>query len=295
MKTIFHLPLVLLFAVTPRREAMSAVLRKQKHKTSRASQDEGFGSDNMKHIKQIATLLTALLLAPMAALHAEVSPKPNIVFILADDLGYGDLACFGGKDIKTPNIDSLARDGMKFTSFYVHQRCSPSRLAFMTGSYAHRAGTTKVIYPRDRIGINPAEITTAELLKQAGYTCGIVGKWHLGDWEPFHPLNHGFDYFKGAWHVAEDGGGNGRRGRGVHGEPHCPLGNLPEVRRDRARRGQRCARFPRGEQDPPLFSLPRQSRHALPLETERKVHRHLAAPEAKAKRSNQKKTRSRLI
>ena len=100
---------------------------------------------------------------------AGAAQNPNIVFILADDLGYGDLACFGGKDVKTPNIDSLARDGMKLTSFYVHQRCSPSRLAFMTGSYAHRAGSTKVIYRRDRTGIHPAEITTPELLKQAGY------------------------------------------------------------------------------------------------------------------------------
>jgi arylsulfatase A-like enzyme len=137
---------------------------------------------------------------------------PSIVFIFADDLGYGDLGCYGATDIRTPNIDSLARDGMKLTSFYVHQRCSPSRLAFMTGSYAHRAGCTKVIYPRDRIGINPAEITTPELLKQAGYVCGIVGKWHLGDWEPFHPLNHGFDYFKGAWHVNPDGGEAGEEG-----------------------------------------------------------------------------------
>ena len=101
---------------------------------------------------------------------AGAAQKPNIVFILADDLGYGDLACFGGKDVKTPNIDSLARDGMKLTSFYVHQRCSPSRLAFTTGSYAHRAGSTKVIYRRDRTGIHPAEITTPELLKQAGTT-----------------------------------------------------------------------------------------------------------------------------
>ena len=138
--------------------------------------------------------------------------KPNIVFILADDLGYGDLACFGGKDVKTPNIDSLARDGMKLTSFYAHQRCSPSRLAFMTGCYAHRVGTTKVIYPRDRIGINPDEITTPELLKKVGYTNGLVGKWHLGDWEPFHPLNHGFDYFKGAWHVDGDAAGAGEEG-----------------------------------------------------------------------------------
>jgi arylsulfatase A-like enzyme len=164
----------------------------------------------MKHTLQLLTWIAfgwALIGAGLAA-----DTKPNIVFILADDLGYGDLACFGGKDIKTPNIDSLARDGMKFTSFYVHQRCSPSRLAFMTGSYAHRAGSTKVIYRRDRIGINPAEITTPELLKQAGYTSGLVGKWHLGDWEPFHPLNHGFDYFKGAWHLDEDGDGTGEEG-----------------------------------------------------------------------------------
>lgn len=150
------------------------------------------------------TLFVAAILATAAAVPAAIAaePKPNIVFILADDLGYGDLGCFGGKDVKTPNIDSLARDGMKFTSFYVHQRCSPSRLAFMTGCYAHRVGTTKVIYPRDRMGIHPDERTTPELLKEAGFTCGLVGKWHLGDWEPFHPLNHGFDYFKGAWHVA---------------------------------------------------------------------------------------------
>lgn len=142
----------------------------------------------------------------------QAAPKPNIVLILADDLGYGDVACFGGKDIKTPNIDSLARDGMRLTSFYVHQRCSPSRLALMTGSYAHRAGATKVIYRQDRMGINPAEITTPELLRKAGYACGLVGKWHLGEWEPFHPLNHGFDYFKGAWYVTEGDSGKGEEG-----------------------------------------------------------------------------------
>jgi arylsulfatase A-like enzyme len=164
-----------------------------------------------RHPHRILFLVVAVTLTAGAPI-VGAAQKPNIVFILADDLGYGDLTCFGGKDVKTPNIDSLARDGMKLTSFYVHQRCSPSRLAFMTGSYAHRVGTTKVIYPRDRIGINPAEITTPELLKKAGYTCGLVGKWHLGDWEPFHPLNHGFDYFKGAWHVTEDGSGGGEEG-----------------------------------------------------------------------------------
>jgi arylsulfatase A-like enzyme len=163
-------------------------------------------TDLLKHF-----VISAVILSLTAGI-VEASPKPNIVFILADDLGYGDLACFGGKDVKTPNIDSLARDGLKLTSFYVHQRCSPSRLAFMTGCYAHRVGTTKVIYPRDRMGIHPDEITTPELLRKAGYVCGLVGKWHLGDWEPFHPLNHGFDYFKGAWHVGEDGGGTSEEG-----------------------------------------------------------------------------------
>ena len=164
----------------------------------------------MKTSLSLLFLLCAFASLPEA--QAAVPSKPNIVFILADDLGYGDLGCYGATDIHTPNIDSLARDGMKFTSFYVHQRCSPSRLAFMTGSYAHRAGSTKVIYRRDRIGINPAEITTPELLKQAGYTCGLVGKWHLGEWEPFHPLNHGFDYFKGAWHIAADDDEAGEEG-----------------------------------------------------------------------------------
>lgn len=121
---------------------------------------------------------------------------PNIVFILTDDLGYGDVSCFGSA-IKTPNIDRLAEQGMKFTDFYVHNRCSPTRLAFMTGSLAERAGFSKVIYRSSRVGINPQEVTTPELLKQAGYATALIGKWHLGEWEPFHPNHHGFDRFLG--------------------------------------------------------------------------------------------------
>lgn len=122
---------------------------------------------------------------------------PNILFILTDDQGYGDLGCYGSEDIATPNIDRLCEQGMKFNSFYVHNRCSPTRMAFMTGSHSHRAGLSKVVYRKDRMGIHADEITIAEQLKKAGYATGIVGKWHLGEFEEFNPVNHGFDFFHG--------------------------------------------------------------------------------------------------
>lgn len=123
--------------------------------------------------------------------------SPNIVFIFSDDQGYGDLGCYGSETISTPNIDSLAKEGMKFTSFYVHNRCSPSRAAFMTGCIAGRVGIDNVVYRRDKVGLHADEITVAELLKDKGYSTGLIGKWHLGDWPQFHPRKHGFDYFYG--------------------------------------------------------------------------------------------------
>lgn len=123
--------------------------------------------------------------------------RPSIVLFLTDDQGYGDLGCYGSSTLKTPNIDRLCQEGMKFTDFYVHQRCSPTRLALMTGCHAHRAGCTKVIYAKDRIGIHEDEVTTAELLQSVGYRTGIVGKWHLGEWDAYSPVRHGFDEFFG--------------------------------------------------------------------------------------------------
>jgi len=123
--------------------------------------------------------------------------RPNVVIILTDDQGYGDLGCYGSTDIATPNIDRLARRGMKFTSFYVHNRCSPTRMALMTGCHAQRVGAGKVIYRREHMGINAQEITLAEQMKKAGYATGMVGKWHLGEWPEFNPVNHGFDSFYG--------------------------------------------------------------------------------------------------
>jgi arylsulfatase A-like enzyme len=121
----------------------------------------------------------------------------NVLFVLADDHGFNALSCTGAKEIKTPGIDRLRDEGMLFNSFYVHNRCSPTRLAFMTGCRAQRAGYAKVIYRHSLVGINEKEITTPELLKTAGYATGMVGKWHLGEFDQFNPTRHGFDFFYG--------------------------------------------------------------------------------------------------
>jgi len=142
----------------------------------------------------------AVLLFTLGQVRAEEpkpAPKPNIVFILSDDQGYGDLGCFGAEQFATPKIDQLAKEGMKFNSFYVHSTCSPTRLAFMTGCHADRIEGNDVIYWWDRIGINSNEITVAERLQDAGYATGAVGKWHMGPWPCFNPLHHGFDTFYG--------------------------------------------------------------------------------------------------
>lgn len=154
----------------------------------------------MKH----ATLLLAfLLLAPLAALYAaDATAKPNIVYIVADDLGYGELGCYGGKDIPTPHLDSLAASGARFTSGYVTAPfCAASRAALMTGRYQTRFGFefnpigAKNAVPG--IGLPLGEKTVADRLRDAGYATGLVGKWHLGGTAPFHPQRRGFDEFFG--------------------------------------------------------------------------------------------------
>jgi arylsulfatase A len=123
---------------------------------------------------------------------------PNIVMIYCDDLGYGDLGCFGNKVIRTPNIDQLATRGMKFTEFYsASPVCSPSRAALLTGRIPQRMGINNVFFARSFTGMPLEEVTTANLLKSKGYATGIVGKWHLGHREKFLPLQRGFDEYFG--------------------------------------------------------------------------------------------------
>lgn len=129
---------------------------------------------------------------------SNVSALPNIVFIFADDLGYGDLGCFGATAIATPNIDRIANEGIKFTSFLsASPVCSPSRAGLLTGRMPQRMGINSVFFPESLTGMDPEEITIAEILKSKGYRTGIVGKWHLGHLEKFLPLNQGFDEYFG--------------------------------------------------------------------------------------------------
>ena len=132
------------------------------------------------------------------ALRDPGSVSPNFVFISIDDLGYADTGAFGSKLNRTPNVDRMAREGRKLTSFYAPPTCSQSRAALMTGCYAKRVlSIQNVLFPASANGLAPDEITLAELLKDRGYATCIVGKWHLGDQPEFLPTRQGFDSYFG--------------------------------------------------------------------------------------------------
>lgn len=147
-----------------------------------------------------ASLVCALLLSA-AVTWAQPAKKPNIIVILADDLGYGDLSCYGAKDVKTPHLDALAAAGMKFTQFYANSPvCSPTRAALMTGRYPDLVGVPGVIrtHADNSWGaLSPQAKLLPTLLKQGGYHTAIIGKWHLGLASPDTPTERGFDFFHG--------------------------------------------------------------------------------------------------
>ena len=122
---------------------------------------------------------------------------PNIVLIFIDDMGYADIGPFGNTEVKTPNLDRFAKEGMKFTSFYATPVCSMSRACLMTGCYNARVSMPGVLFPRDNVGLNPSEVTLAEIVKQKDYATCAIGKWHLGHHPEFMPLRQGFDRFFG--------------------------------------------------------------------------------------------------
>lgn len=166
-------------------------------------------------MKPTLTLLPALLLAPLAAMHAADAPKqkPNIIVILADDLGYGDLGCYGSARHRTPHLDRLAAEGLRFTDFHSNGAvCSPTRAALLTGQYPQRHGIEGAIGFNLVEGVPLDRRMIAEVLAPAGYHCGVFGKWHVGHVTRFGPNDQGFhesvcsnnnpDYHS---HVSRDG------------------------------------------------------------------------------------------
>ncbi|MEM7599966.1 MAG: sulfatase-like hydrolase/transferase [Verrucomicrobiota bacterium] len=169
-------------------------------------------------------LITLLLFALGSVAFAADRP-PNIVLILIDDMGYGDIGPFGNTVNQTPHLDRMAAEGNVLRQFYVsNTACTPSRAALLTGTYAHRIGMDKsVVFPGEARGLNPDEITLAEMLKDVGYTTGIFGKWHLGDQPEFLPLAQGFDEYFGIPYSNDMWPGNGRGNPVTNRGPYEPL------------------------------------------------------------------------
>ena len=127
----------------------------------------------------------------------QAAPPPNIVFIYCDDLGYGDLGCYGSSN-RTPNLDRMAAEGARFTQFYsANPVCSPSRAALLTGRYPTRVGVPRVLFPADQEGLDLSEKTLADVLKARGYRTMAIGKWHLGHTPAYLPTSRGFDEYFG--------------------------------------------------------------------------------------------------
>lgn len=153
------------------------------------------------HVKSLALLVAVLACLVGLVPQGEAAQKPNILLILVDDLGYGDLACYGAKEMQTPNLDGLMASGMRFDQFYANCTvCTPTRASLITGRYPDMVGAPGVIRQWDKNSwgyLKPNGPTLPEMLKQAGYHAGMVGKWHLGFTSPNIPNDRGFDFFHG--------------------------------------------------------------------------------------------------
>ena len=156
--------------------------------------------------------LIGMSFAGLSTIPVMAQNKPNVVLIFMDDLGYGDLSCYGASLYKTPNLDRMASQGIRFTNFLAAQAvCSASRAGILTGCYPNRVGISGALMPDSKIGLNPAEETIAEIVKKQDYKTCAIGKWHLGHQRQFLPLQQGFDEYLGLpysndmWPVDFDG------------------------------------------------------------------------------------------
>ncbi|MCM8540135.1 MAG: sulfatase-like hydrolase/transferase [Lentisphaeraceae bacterium] len=154
----------------------------------------------MKKISSIRWVLVSLLI--LVSFQSLMAAKPNVIVILVDDQGYYDLSCYGADEVNTKNIDQLASEGIRFTDYYAAAPiCSPSRAGLLTGSYPRRIGMETWVQRADsQIGLHRDERTLGELFHANGYKTACIGKWHLGDYESFRPLQQGFDHYFGLMH-----------------------------------------------------------------------------------------------
>jgi len=215
----------------------------------------GAGGDRRRFLKSAAGAAAVALSA-----RAQSVTPPNVILILADDLGYGDLSCYGSR-ISTPNIDQMAQEGVRFTQFTSSSSvCTPSRAGWMTGRYPTRFGMPRVLDPSDTYGIPDSETTLAQTLKAAGYRTSCVGKWHLGSQPQFMPTNRGFDEYFGIPYSTDQGNRPLVQNLDVIEEP-ARLDSLTQ------RYTQRAVDFVNRSKDRPFFLYMPHSFPHLPLAT----------------------------
>ena len=197
--------------------------------------------------------LLACLLAPLALLAAETVRPPNVILLFVDDLGYADIGPFGNKTLRTPHLDRFAREGMRFTSFYATPVCSMSRASLLTGCYSARVSMPGVLFPPNRVGLHPDEITLAEVAKSRGYATMMIGKWHVGHLPEFLPTRQGFDHYFGLPYSND-------MHQGRQGFPPLPLyrdAQVIETEPDQSQLTKRyteeAVKFLRAQRDQPFF------------------------------------------
>lgn len=196
----------------------------------------------MQELRRLFGLIAVLLWAACGGAWGRAGAAevpPNFVVIFADDLGYGDLGCFGHPTIRTPQLDRMAREGQRWTSFYVAASvCTPSRAGLITGRYPIRSGMCsgrrRVLFPDSAGGLPQSEVTLAEALKDLGYATAAVGKWHLGHLQEYLPTSHGFDRYFGIPYSNDMDrvGGVGPSGREAFWKPKVEYWNVPLMRNE---------------------------------------------------------------
>jgi len=212
-----------------------------------------------------------------------VKDRPNVIVIFADDLGYGDLACYGHPSMRTPRFDRMAKEGLRFTSFYVAASvCTPSRAGLLTGRYPLRSGmcsdTRRVLFPDSSGGLPASEVTIAEILRALGYATGCVGKWHLGHLPEYLPTKQGFDsYFGIPYSNDMDRVADGKLGKNIFWNPESKFWNVPIMRDDKVverpaqqhtltkRYTEEAVKFIKGNKDRPFFLYLAHSMPHVPL------------------------------